>query len=1064
MSGNLLEVDKTVWGLIRAERRRQMEKIILIPSESLCPAPVRQALASPFTSLYAEGHPSPRHLLEEWEELEDVDRQLAIIRRYSDRRYYRGCEFADLVEAIAEKRCAEIFATEAHPPETIFVNVQPLSGAAANNAVYEAFLRPGDTIMGLRLSMGGHLTHGSPNNRSGKYYNVVAYGVKTDSGRLDYNEIGEMIERVHPRMVIAGFSAYPWAVDWAELRRQTDRSPGCLLMADIAHPAGLVVAGLYPNPVGYAHVITFTTHKTLCGPRGAVIMTTDPEMARLIDQAVFPGEQGGPHMNNIAAKAVAFKLAKGPEFAELQKRTVDNARALAGALAEGGLTLAYGGTNTHMLLVDLRGLKTSSGEMVTGEVASRILDAAGIVCNKNTIYNDEDAAHPSGIRLGTTWVSQRGMDKAEMKAIADIICRVLFAVRPFHYVSYGKKEPRGKIDAAALNEARAMCARLVGRAEDGDIGEQKRSKTGSPCLLSLSGDPLRLRSFLAEAFAADIFLLKPGCAKTSVLLDPGGRVMDVVAVTMAKDDGKRAEALLAVSPESAPTTGRWLRALSDGYILFDEEDIYAKVHGPVVVRSEEDKEVPQVLMDAWANISGRIQSLLGKKAQELAVSAGRELISPEKPYFVGCRGLQQRRVRQGEEFSLSNIGEKGGPEKSFLYDRHLRSIPDNYMVEFAGWEMPVRFSSIKEEHEAVRKAAGLFDVTHMGIFEIKGGYAGRFLDVVCTNSIVNLARGKAAYTFLLNEKGNVLDDVIVYRTGDETYMMVANAANSQKVFHWLTHINDTGLLPVAGGFVRLEGRADIKDIHDGDCAIVDLALQGQASPGILGSLMEKAGDRGRFFAMRKNHVMRTKLAGADVIVARTGYTGEEAGYEIFVRRDDVEVVWDAILDAGKGSGIRPCGLGARDSLRAEAGLPLYGHELEGPEEISPVEAGLEAFIKLHKPFFVGRDAARAMLETMKRRVVRFEVVSEHARMLHQRDFVTDSAGRVVGRVTSSVMASGRQVGMAVVRKEFARPGAELLAFPGSGRPAGAEPTATVKKLPVHVDIKILKRFWRKGAD
>src|SRR3990172_3343634 len=311
----LSSVDIDTQTLIGLEEWKQTGKLILIPSESIAPKAVRQALGSVFTNVYAEGLPELRVSCKEIKEVQGARCQCVHQRRYGDKRYYQGCEYVNVVEGMAQRRAAGLFATPDVPADDIYANVQPLSGAAANNAVYEALLKPGDTVMGLELTHGGHLTHGSPYNRSGKDYNVVSYGVSERTGRLDYDEIARTAARVQPRMIVAGASAYPWDIDWRRLREIADSlSKRAYLMADISHPAGLVVAGLFPNPVGLADAVTFTTHKTMIGPRAAVILTTDREIAGRVNRAVFPGEQGGPHINAIAAMAVAFKIAESDKF------------------------------------------------------------------------------------------------------------------------------------------------------------------------------------------------------------------------------------------------------------------------------------------------------------------------------------------------------------------------------------------------------------------------------------------------------------------------------------------------------------------------------------------------------------------------------------------------------------------------------------------------------------------------------------------------------------------------------------------------------------------------------
>jgi glycine hydroxymethyltransferase len=269
-------------------------------------------------------------------------------------------EYADTVEALARRRCAEAFATQEIAADQIFVNVQPLSGAPANNAVYHALASPGDTIMGMNLLHGGHLTHGSPVNRSGKFYNAVQYAVDPVTERIDYDAVQELAGQYKPKFIIAGYTSYPWAPDWKRFK-EIAKSVGAYLFADISHVAGLVTAGVYPSPVGYADVVTFTTHKTLCGPRGACILTTNPTLARKIDRAVFPGEQGGPHVHVFAALAVTFKLVKTDQFKALQAQIVKNCVALTERLAERGLRIPYGGTDTHLTNIDCASIKGPDG-------------------------------------------------------------------------------------------------------------------------------------------------------------------------------------------------------------------------------------------------------------------------------------------------------------------------------------------------------------------------------------------------------------------------------------------------------------------------------------------------------------------------------------------------------------------------------------------------------------------------------------------------------------------------------------------------------------------------------
>ncbi|MBN2388774.1 MAG: serine hydroxymethyltransferase, partial [Anaerolineales bacterium] len=379
--GSLADLDPEVHELCQIEAERQARKLILIPSESQAPLAVREAMGSAFQNIYAEGYPDEETRFMNEAEILDYPARLADFRRNSDPRYYKGTEYVNAVEALARRRCAEAFAANNVKPEQIYVNVQALSGAPANNAVYAALVQPGETVMGMNLLHGGHLTHGSSVNRSGKYYNIVHYGIDPHNEQINYDDIMALAREHKPRMIIAGTSSYPWVPDWQKFRQIADAAEATLL-ADISHLGGLVAAGVIPSPVGYAHVITSTTHKSLDGPRGAIILTTDPALARKIDRAVFPGEQGGPHVQTFAALALAFKLARTKQFEQLQRQTLKNALAISERLKERGLRIPYGGTNSHMLNVDCTSVKGPDGTALSGDQAARILDLVGIVVNR----------------------------------------------------------------------------------------------------------------------------------------------------------------------------------------------------------------------------------------------------------------------------------------------------------------------------------------------------------------------------------------------------------------------------------------------------------------------------------------------------------------------------------------------------------------------------------------------------------------------------------------------------------------------------------------------------------
>jgi glycine hydroxymethyltransferase len=384
----LADVDPDVARAIEQETQRQNSGLELIASENFVSGAVLEATGSVFTNKYAEGYPG--------------------------RRYYGGCDHVDVVESLAIARAKALFGAE-------HANVQPHSGAQANMAVYLAALQPGDTILGMNLAHGGHLTHGHPLNFSGKYFNVVPYGVRKEDERLDYDELARLAAEHRPKLIVVGASAYPRVIDFARIRAAADQV-GALMMTDMAHIAGLVAGGVHPSPVPYSDFVTTTTHKTLRGPRAGLILCRQ-EHAKSIDRAVFPGVQGGPLVHVIAAKAVCLKEAADPAFADYQRRIVANARRLAEVLAAGGYRLVSGGTDNHLMLVDV----FSKG--LTGKVAEATLGRAGITVNKNAIPFDQNPPLvASGIRLGTPAVTTRGMGEAEMTVIGDLILRALGAV------------------------------------------------------------------------------------------------------------------------------------------------------------------------------------------------------------------------------------------------------------------------------------------------------------------------------------------------------------------------------------------------------------------------------------------------------------------------------------------------------------------------------------------------------------------------------------------------------------------------------------------------------------
>ncbi|MCL5036691.1 MAG: serine hydroxymethyltransferase [Chloroflexi bacterium] len=1183
LENDLSAVDPDVMNICSLEDERQVKKLIMIPSESIQPVAVHQAVSSNFSNIYAEGYPPQRFYGIPEEELLDLPVQLGLLRRYADGRYYKGCEYADFIEALACRRAVEVFATPLIPPEHIHANVQPLSGAAANNAIYEALLQPGDTIMGMALTDGGHLTHGSPLNRSGKTFHVVTYGLD-ESGKLNYEKIMEQAKEARPALIIAGYSSYPWTIDWMKFREIADAS-GAYLMADIAHPAGLIAGGVFPNPVGYAHVISFTTHKTLCGPRGAVILTTDPDLGKKIDSAVFPGEQGGPHLHSMSAKAVCFQIAQTTHFKSLMKNIVDNCIHLAKCLEDLGLTIACGGTNTHLCLIDLKPLQGRHPFPIRGEIASRILDLCGIVTNKNTLHGDTSSADASGIRLGTTWLTQRGMGKKQMETIAGVIHKILTNIQPYSYVGPADFIGRGKIEHSVLECAKREVRELIReftpdsrhrgypyffeypRKERviplyeyhegmgakmgvrsgwklvlnyGDIekeieAENKNAALMDACdlgLLSVYGP--RAHAFLQALGTRDIYTLPEGCCTTSLFLDPDGGVLDDVLIARIGRD----HFLLGTNPDRRFDLKTWLRNVSDGYVTFCRHDVMAKVEGPVVIEDlgvtgnyenrkgtlvlsgpnsrpilkellGDDPPEPYRYMEAKVgNMPVRVVSypmeekedhfhlyihpehlegIWGKLMVLGAAPAGLELreairneagiphiknlddlpvhltrmIDADKPYFIGQGFLPDSLKAEETREKFSYVEKEQEPKPSCLFQEHKKL--NARIVPFAGWKMPVWYESISAEHKACRESAALFDVTHMGILRFRGYYAGRFLDLLTTNYIPMIKGGQSQYSYVLDPDGNILDDIFIYCIKlSVEYNVVVNAANADKIKEWFTGVlQDRYILSNNIPGIKLDKDLEITDLKDPSCGedqLVDIALQGPDTFKIIGGLTDEK-DRQRISVLTKGEHAVINISGHPVRVARTGYTGEEYGCELYFHPDFAPEIWNLLVKAGA----VPTGLGARDSTRCEAGFPLYGHELAGPHNITPLAAGYGAFVKYHKPFFVGRNPLMDRDKKLDMTIIRFKTVSRGARVIRPGSPIINRKGTLIGTVTSSVAVEGGQVGLAYINKSDAFEGEELTLYPAPPGDKWPEIKPFDKmvpgdRLPLSEKIRIAPRF------
>lgn len=412
---DLKNADPDIFGAIQKELKRQQTQIELIASENIVSRAVLQAQGSVFTNKYAEGYPG--------------------------RRYYGGCEFADVIEDLARERAKQLFGAK-------YANVQPNSGSQANQGVMMALLQPGDTILGLSLACGGHLTHGAAPNQSGKWFNAIQYGVRESDSLIDYDQVEALAKEHKPKMIIAGASAYPRQIDFKRFREIADMV-GAYLFVDMAHYAGLIAAGVYDSPVPHAHITTTTTHKTLRGPRGGMILTNDLEIFKKINSAIFPGIQGGPLMHVIAGKAVSYGEALKPEFKAYGRQVLENARALADSLKKGGLDIVSGGTDSHIVLVDLR------PKGLTGNVAEKALENAGMTCNKNAVpFDPEPPMVTSGVRLGTPAATSRGFGVAEFRQVGEMAIEVLDGLK------INGAEGNAAVEAAVRKKVDALCARF----------------------------------------------------------------------------------------------------------------------------------------------------------------------------------------------------------------------------------------------------------------------------------------------------------------------------------------------------------------------------------------------------------------------------------------------------------------------------------------------------------------------------------------------------------------------------------------------------------------------------
>lgn len=1033
--GELKDLDPDLYNLTRYEGERQHRKLILIPSESTAAMATREALSCAFQNVYAEGYPPEETRTMTQEQILDYGMRLAEYRRFSDPRYYKGVEYVNTLEALTRRRCAEVFAANDVVPEEIFVNVQALSGAPANNAVYHALVNPGDTVMGMNLMHGGHLSHGSPVNRSGKFYNIVHYGVDPVTEKINYDAV-EMLALEHkPKMIIAGFSSYSWIPDWKRFREIADKV-GAYLFADIAHIAGMVAAGVVSSPIGIADVITFTTHKSLCGPRGAAILTTSSVLARKLDRAVFPGEQGGPHINTMAAQALAFKLAGTDQFRTLQKQAMINSKLMADKFAEAGLRVPFGGTDSHLINVDCNSIVGKDGTPLSGDMAARILDLAGVVVNRNTIPGDRSALHPSGIRLGTHWITERGFKEKETEELTQMMIDVLKACEPYSVAGEEHILARAKIDFDVLNSTKSHIRDLsLGMGQDfipsihgyphfyyldDELPE------GAVAIAEIQGE--RAADMLRWATSARPYRLEIG-KQASVSITANKKVITAVLKRTDMDAFQ-----LYLPAEDARLALIWLRDLSDGFIAFDGSDPVRKIAGPVVI------------------------TLDGMTTEMPATD--RKMEGQDKPWFIGIGAASDDRL---PDFSWQE-DENAEVRQTALNETHREMGAK--MVPFAGWDMPVWYTSVVEEHLATREAAGLFDVSHMGVYQVEGPQADLFLDSVVTNNVAALKVGQSHYTQLLDPDANVIDDAMVYRRADDKYLLVVNASNDDKDWAWLNAVKNGEVTvdrdrPAARAFGRGCVLRNLRLPEAGKDMLVDIAIQGPKSRDILLALGCKVRTATRLKRLQWAGVMEGVFGGIDLVVSRTGYTGERIAFELFVHPDKCVALWKALVKTGTPMGLQPIGLGARDSLRTEAGLPLYGHEMAGELGLGVGAAGFGPYVKTYKPWFIGRKAFLAQEAVRTGKLVRFRFVDKGVRMAHTGDPVVDSRGRVIGKVTScAVDRDGYLLGQAVIEKKYGAKDTVIAIFQGASTKTGKAPSELEvgNRTVIPTAAKILSRF------
>jgi len=1042
----MTQVDPWLAALLEREEQRQFQQISLGAASSLCPAAIREALASVFSNVDAEGYPPKRMAQASWEKLLDLDEQVAYYQRYGDMRFNKGTELANVVEVVAHRRAAAVFSTEwadnsdiSVSAQDIYVNLQCPTGSLANTAVFEAFLKPGDVVLSMNLVDGGHLSHGSPLHRSGKTYKIVHYGVDLSTQRLDYDQVRDLIHQHRPRLMVGGASSYPWAIDWKRFRQIAEEiEPRPYILADISHPAGLVAAGLIPNPIGYADAVTFTTYKTFCGPRGAAILSTDRTLAEFIDRAVFPGLQSAPIFQQVAALAVAFEIAKTQEFKVLQRKIAENARLLHQYLMDLEIPTAFGGTNTHIVIADVGKIPTTSEQRVTGDIVARLLERVGISCNSNLIPGDKNVTLASGIRLGTTWISQLGYGEVEVREIASIIADICKGIKLYSYYGPRRVTPGGKISEELLQSASQRVKVLLKKESVSDAYFEHKpvnsSYTKAQSSLLATGDVNRVEernrlegltvsgeraaSFLQSVITRDIYKLNQGETFSALVLNTDGdKELDVLVRCLSSEP--QACFLLVYQRNHGQNFRTWLQMLSDGFVEIESDDPYLTLDGPVVIKCASSEYIDDSLM------------ALFDAGKSIELEAG-SLIEVSKPYFIGQTMLPEGANLDRKWFACEEASFPGNLSRpSPLYSCH-KALGATF-TGFYGYEMPLYYRSSNREHEQVRNNAGLFDLSHKALLGFRGEGAERFLDLVLTEHIPHLSIGGSCRTCILSPEGVLLSDCILYRIEPDYFVMELEPINARLVENWLQAVADQQvIIDPARPHVKVDRSCNIINLKTSSDALTILGLQGPKSTSILQYLLNDTKSHSILRNLKKGQITKLSIAEIPIWIARRGYTGELSGYELIVPQSNAQLLWNALMTTGHDYTLDAIGLSAANSLRIEAGLPLYGKDLAGSYHISPIEAGFGSSIKLEKPFFIGRQHILSC--SPSRRVVRLRTEIDTATLAQLEPGILNASGNSIGVTTSAASVSGKFYGLGLLDEHPLEKGPAYLSYNGSSIP------------------------------